>query len=159
MTGDAAMSAAPVSESCTILPDADGIDRLHALLDRFGVRLAEARGTAPDREPIDRLTLALGEVVGNIARHAYRETATEQRWIAVRLAATAGSLRAELEDRGVPFAGSLDGLDETDPADPLALREGGRGLALIRQTVDAVTYERTTDGRNRWVLELHLVRR
>jgi anti-sigma regulatory factor (Ser/Thr protein kinase) len=158
MTGDAAMSAAPESESCVILPDADGIDRLHALLDRLRSRLA-ANGVDPDRGALDRFALALGEVVANIARHAYRGTAPAERWIAVQLAATAGSLRAELEDRGVPFAGSLDGLDETDPADPLALREGGRGLALIRQTVDAVTYERTTDGRNRWVLELHLVRR
>lgn len=145
-----------LSESCVILPDAEGIDRLHALLGRFWSRRAGLPGEGLARDRIDGFTLALGEVIANIARHAYRTTAPEERWIAIRLVATADGVRAELEDGGLPFAGSLEAAGDDDPDDQLALLERGRGLALIRATVDTVWYERTADGRNRWVLELRL---
>ncbi len=145
-----------VSESCVILPDAKGLDRLHDLLDRFWSRLEEHRGAQLDRTRFDQFTLAVGEVVANIAQHAYREAAPEDRGIAIRLSATPAGIRAELEDAGVPFAGSLDAPGDGEPSDPMALLERGRGLSLVRRTVDTVTYERTTVGRNRWVLEQRL---
>lgn len=148
-----------VSERWVIRPDAAGMDRLHDLLDTFWSRLGEVRVADADRARIDGFTLALGEVVANIARHAYRETAPERRWIAIRLSATATRVRAEMEDAGLPFEGSLDDSDGDDPADPMALLEHGRGLQLIRQAVDTVTYDRTADGRNRWVLEQRLAER
>ena len=40
--------------------------------------------------------------------------------------------------------------------DPMAMLENGRGLRLIRDTVDTVAYERTADGHNRWALEQRL---
>jgi anti-sigma regulatory factor (Ser/Thr protein kinase) len=153
------MSDALLSESCVILPDAAGLDRLHDLLDRLRSRLAQTRAADLDRARIDSFTLAIGEVVANIARHAYRETAPDERLIAIRLSATATHVRAELEDTGLPFTGSLEESDGNRQAEPMTLPERGRGLPLIRRTVDAVSYERTIDGRNRWVLEQRLVRR
>lgn len=152
------MSEEALSASCIILPDAAGMDRLHDLLDGIWSRLAEARDANLDRSRIDGFTLALGEVVANIARHAYRETVPEDRWIAISLSATPAGVRAELEDAGLPFEGSLDAPGDADLAEPLALLEHGRGLALIRQTVDTVAYERT-EGGNRWVLEQRLAER
>jgi anti-sigma regulatory factor (Ser/Thr protein kinase) len=97
----------------------------------------EARGLAKG-SALDVRLLA-EEVLTNVIKYAYKEI--EERWIELRLFASAESVRLEFRDEGAPF----NPLDV--PVPDLATRRedreiGGRGLHLVRSLVDDASYSR-----------------
>jgi anti-sigma regulatory factor (Ser/Thr protein kinase) len=89
--------------------------------------------------------VALDEVISNIVRHGQAGAPIQ---ISLRL--TGDALEMEISDEATPF-NPLDA-PLPDTAAPLEGRKvGGLGIALVRQLMDVVEYDRTT-GRNRLVL-------
>jgi serine/threonine-protein kinase RsbW len=124
--------------SITLANRLEEIARVTGFLESFAARhhLSDDVGFA--------LTLAMDEVVTNIARHGY--PAGEAGEIVVRIRMDAGTVVLQVEDAGRPF-NPLDA-PPVDLDAPLEGRPiGGLGIHLIRSLMDQVEYRRE-DGRN-----------
>ncbi len=131
--------AAPAQQAVlTLRNDPACIAELARAAESFGERCAVPAETLHD------IRLALEEVVGNIVRYAYADTA--EHLIHVRMERGAGELVMEVRDDGVPFNPA-----ERPPPDLSAPPEkrppGGLGIFLARSVMDSVEYRRE-DGRN-----------
>ena len=87
-----------------------------------------------DDATLGSIVLANDEACSNIVRHAYGGVSTERIWITCRLSGE--GLEIELVDEGKAFDPA-----EAGRKDPSELRPGGRGLFLIREIMDEVSYE------------------
>ena len=93
-----------------------------------------------------RAVSSFSEIFNNIVEHAYAGGA-DGSYIDIRIDASPGGLRLELEDSGRPFElGDAPDL----PATP---SESGRGLFIVRAFVDDMSY--TPGPPNRWTLEIN----
>ena len=97
--------------------------------------LEYARQMGFDSRDSHAITLAVGEAVGNVIKHAYKGS-TEQQF-AVRFDAFDGGLEIEIRDEGEHFE-----LTQTPDLAPDELRVGGRGLYLMRTIMDEIEYGR-----------------
>lgn len=118
--------------------DLDTVARFRRLFDR------DRLGAPAPREVLDDLALAVSEIGANAVLHAARKP--ERLEIAVF--ADGPALRVEMRDDGSPFEdfARLWEAGRSAPLDPMA--EGGRGLWLVRNSVDRLVYD-ASDG-NRW---------
>ncbi len=123
---------------------------LHAALERFWRAVDGVAGEPPQQEWRQYFATALAEIAANIVRHAHPQ-GTATGGLHLRLRLYADRVEAQFTDRGIPFNEPA-----TPPVlpdlDPLALPEGGFGLAVARAAVDRVEYRRTPTGLNRWRL-------
>jgi anti-sigma regulatory factor (Ser/Thr protein kinase) len=124
----------------------ESLAAVHAALDRFWRRV-EKCGIAVDDETRFELATAIGELSGNVVRHAYPAGPGELR-LTLRLRDNA--LEAVVTDRGRPLSG-LPPARDLHAIDPLGLTDGGFGLDLVRAAVDRVEYARARKV-NRWRL-------
>jgi len=111
------------------------------------VRAADAFGAAHGvpEGVLNHLNLVLDEVLNNIVSYGYPDRGVGE--IRIRLDRDATSLRAEIEDDGIPFDWPPPKpLDRSVPAGDLPI--GGAGLRFIHGLMDEVAYERIA-GRNR----------
>ncbi|MBL8768656.1 MAG: ATP-binding protein [Planctomycetes bacterium] len=98
-------------------------------------------------DEVDEIVLGLQEILTNVLRHAYGGDPTGR--VDLRVVVFGGRFLARVRDRGAPVR-----------ADALAMRtpsadaEAGRGLMLVRRTMDRVRY-----GRRGQVNFVHLERR
>ena len=140
------------SEHLTVTATADGLDAIHAALDRFWEALARAGGQQPDEMWRVQLVTAVAEIAGNIVRHAY-PAGTEPGPLKMTLTAYADRIEAELRDQGVPFEETPG--DETSPdadfGDLHDLAESGRGLMIAHAWLDRLEHSHTATD-NRWLL-------
>jgi serine/threonine-protein kinase RsbW len=100
---------------------------------------------------VERLELALHEVLANVLAHGGSAARAEpiRICIEVREKATTGEARVEVRDAGIPF--DPTGAPEHAPAKTLAEAPiGGLGLPLIRRCSDWMSYRRE-GGRNHFV--------
>ena len=100
---------------------------------------------------VERLELALYEVLANVLAHGGRAARGEpiRIRIEVREQATTGEARVKVNDAGIPF--DPTGAPERTPAKTLAETPlGGLGLPLIRRCSDWMSYRRE-GGRNHFV--------
>ena len=98
-----------------------------------------------------RFELALEELFVNVVTHGAPERALPR--VEVALAFEGGALTMAMEDDGPEF--NPLSLPEPDISAPLAARPiGGLGIHLVRQLMDAVSYEHAA-GRNRVVMTRH----
>jgi anti-sigma regulatory factor (Ser/Thr protein kinase) len=100
---------------------------------------------------VERLELALHEVLANVLAHGGSAARAEPIRIRVEVGAKAmtGEGRVEVEDAGIPF--DPTGAPEHIPAKTLAeVRLGGLGLPLIRRCSDWMSYRRD-GGRNHFM--------
>ncbi len=121
----------------------EGLRAARAGLEAFGVSAGLAPGSTWPFQ------LALDELLSNIVRHGGREAAGPPR-VELSLRLVGPSLEMVVVDDAAPF----NPLERPPPdvSRPLEAREpGGLGIALVRNLMDVVEYERTTD-RNRLVL-------
>jgi serine/threonine-protein kinase RsbW len=105
----------------------------------------------PDPQ-VERLELALHEVLANVLAHGGSGARTEPIRICIEVGeqATTGEARVEVTDAGIPF--DPTGAPEQTPAKTLAEAPlGGLGLPLIRRCSDWMSYRRE-GGRNHFVL-------
>ena len=131
---------APSTYRVTVPAEPDGLEHLHAVIDR-------ARQDWPgiDRNDFDLLETAIVELAGNVARHGRPSGATD---VTLSVSVHEAALEATLVDAGTRF--DVD-LDRTDL--PPEMDEAGRGIALARIAVDELDYDHA-DGVNTW----HLLR-
>ena len=120
--------------------------RLLAVVRRTVAEFAAIRGFADDQ--CRSIALAIDEAQSNIIRHAYKDRRDQEIKITIR--AEGDSLEFTLVDRGEPIDRSKYC---AQPLDGVAL--GGRGTHLIRQIMDEVSYERTSE-ENRLRLKKYL---
>ncbi len=124
-----------------------------AELSRIRRHLREACGllAVSDPEFINELELAVVETVTNVIRHSCQGGTGQQ--LIHRVSRCEDELQYAVTHNGDAFdSDSADVPDEIEPA------EGGMGLFIIRQCVDAVTYESTDDGRQRITLSKKLAK-
>ena len=126
----------PPHLSLTLRNDPSEISRL---VDRIGAFGAQA-GLPPD--VTFRLTLALDEIVSNVIRHGFDDSASHA--IVVELAVANGIVTATVQDDGAPFDPREAPAPELDA--PLEERQaGGLGVHLVRSTMDEIEYRREGD--------------
>jgi serine/threonine-protein kinase RsbW len=104
------------------------------------------------REAIFRVNLAIEEIVTNIIKYGYDDTAPHT--ITVNLALLPDTIRLQLQDDGHPF----DPLQTPEPDIHVPLNQrkiGGLGLYLVRETVGHIAYRRE-NGAN--ILEMDIAR-
>ena len=94
--------------------------------------------TGFDAQDAHAITLAVGEAVGNIIKHAY--SGRTDRSFVLRCKADSSALEVSLSDQGEPFDPNLQPLQPPDE-----LRPGGRGLYLMKTIMDEVAYTRQGD--------------
>jgi serine/threonine-protein kinase RsbW len=100
----------------------------------------------PDRQ-VERLELALHEVLANVFAHGGSAARTEP--IRIEFGEEAGEARVTVRDAGIPF--DPTGAPAHIPAKTLAeARPGGLGLPLIRRCSDGMSYRRE-GGRNHFM--------
>ena len=95
-----------------------------------------------------RVTLAVHEACANAIEHGYVGKVGQSLVIACR--ASGQGLEVRIRDQGQPF--DITSAPELPPDE---LREGGRGVFLIRRLMDEVESQRSPDGTN----ELRMLRR
>jgi serine/threonine-protein kinase RsbW len=97
--------------------------------------------------------LSVVEVVNNTIEHAYQLAEDGKVW--VTLGRRASRLQIEVRDRGRPMPPETLArvrVPRVDPGDPGSLPEGGMGLFIITELMDAVRYE-SHGGENVLVME------
>jgi serine/threonine-protein kinase RsbW len=114
-----------------------------------GVRAACAGMLAVDT--IDEIEIAVAEAINNVITHGYAGKHGQD--IALQLCLGPEEVVIEIIDHAVPIPeGLLAGIAadpfQFDAVDVASLPEGGRGLALIRLTMDGVAYS-SEAGENR----------
>jgi serine/threonine-protein kinase RsbW len=116
------------------------------------------RRDVPDRQ-IERLELALHEVLANVLDHGGSAARAEP--ISIRIdvhaQATTGEAHVEVSDAGIPF--DPTGAPEYIPAKTLdEARPGGLGLPMIRRSSDWMSYGHD-GGRNQFMFGVRWVKR
>lgn len=120
--------------------------------------LGEA-GWEPDQ--VSSIELCMVEAINNAIEHAYQERSGHQVWVTLEL--TVGALELTVVDRGIAMPPEILertraslAARETEEADSAVseLAEGGYGLSLILQLMEAVSY-RSERGENRLAMVLH----
>ena len=106
-----------------------------------------ARHSIPPETEFD-LTLALDEVITNVARHAYPQGEAHQ--FTLEVTVSDEEFLARVEDDGVAFDPTAHPAPNLDT--PLEERkEGGLGIFLVRQIMTSVEYQRVA-GKNLMIL-------
>jgi anti-sigma regulatory factor (Ser/Thr protein kinase) len=95
---------------------------------------------------VERLELALHEVLANVLAHGGSAARAEPIRMRIEVREKAGEARVQVRDAGIPF--DPTGAPERTPAKTLAeAQPGGLGLPLIRRCSDWMSYRRE-GGRN-----------
>lgn len=109
---------------------------------------AAAQQVGFSQQAVYEVTLAVHEACSNVIEHAYAGRSGETLSIACR--AGGGGLEVLIRDRGQPFD-----ISQATELPPDELRDGGRGVFLIRRLMHEVESRQLPDGGN----ELRLFRR
>ena len=124
--------------------------RVHQL-PRIGqlVKQLEAKGILGDKE-IHFIELCISEAVVNCIRHAYHDN--PDGCIDIRIIVGENQVTTDVSDNGAPLPSNAlakhkQQAIEFDEADVASLPESGRGLAIILNHMDSVTYF-SKSGRN-----------
>jgi serine/threonine-protein kinase RsbW len=102
---------------------------------------AASRELGLDDRDASRVELCVVELAANSIRHAYRGEAG--RPVTVQLVAQTRGLLVAVIDEGTPVPVERRAAPPApqDPVDVQSIAEGGRGLFLVHQLMDTVSYE------------------
>jgi anti-sigma regulatory factor (Ser/Thr protein kinase) len=96
--------------------------------------LASGSENAFTADDVDEILLGIQECLTNIARHAYDGA---ERPVELAVAVGPGGFRATIRDRGARVAP-----ERLTFSDPATQGDGGRGLFLLKRTMDGIEYGR-----------------
>jgi anti-sigma regulatory factor (Ser/Thr protein kinase) len=134
----------------------EGLDTLHALLEAFWTTV---NSVMPDRADARWRALfdsAVGEIAGNIVRHAYPEVQPAERF-RISFACFPDRMRATMLDRGTPYVLiPATGIPDMREALLNADLDHGWGLPIAHAASDDLEYTRQANGDNRWVITKRL---
>jgi anti-sigma regulatory factor (Ser/Thr protein kinase) len=124
----------------------EGLADLHSTFDQF---FEQAQAAGMPVLGADRLAIltAAGELVANIVEHACAELTNPV--MSLVLERSPGRIEIASEDPGVPYVGRE--VSEDQPVESGLIALGGRGMMVIRASVDELRYKRV-GARNRWRL-------
>ena len=125
------------------------LEDLHQALARLWREVDRVWPRPPDAMWRAQFSTGVGEIGANIMKYAYPSDTPGM--LAFRLRVFDHSIEACLSDTGRAFEGEIVAA-APEPADPLLLADGGRGIPLAKAAVDDLTYERSPGGTNRWCL-------
>lgn len=113
--------------------------RYLGLIGNIGEQLAkDLNGYAGDRDMLAfNMNLVLTEALSNVIKYA----GSENHVLRVRIRIEGNLLSIQVHDQGQGFD-----FDNLPCSEPEALCEGGRGIYIIRQLMDTVTYRKTKNG-------------
>ncbi|MEN8220375.1 MAG: ATP-binding protein [Pseudomonadota bacterium] len=99
--------------------------------------------TSLSQASVDGVQLAVTEAVNNVILHSYKGESSHPIWLTISLQDE--YLTMSLSDTGVGMEPILlqadrSSVTEIEPDDVMRLDEGGRGLFLIKATMDKVNY-------------------
>ena len=144
------MSEPPPATKVVVLATSENLEALHGLLDAFYATFDRASAARPSLSWQNCLNTAVLEIGGNVIRYAY-PTMGPVGNLSFTLRRFADRVEACLSDQGIAFA-EQPTRNEFDPDDVRQLPEGGFGLALARECVDELSYQRLPSGTNCWIL-------
>lgn len=136
------MPEAPDLVELELPAEPESMDTVHDALDELWARHEDV-----DAALRFQFTTALMEILGNVVEHAYRpEVRAAERRLEVSVAVHPDRVQALVGDNGRPVE-----LDLSTVVMPDEDAESGRGIALAREVLDELAYERD-GGRNTWRL-------
>ena len=103
----------------------------------FVARIAQNMGFS--EENIHRIELAVDEASTNVIRHAYKDSKTNQKFLAVEVTAHQDRLEIDVIDSGKGFDPTRVKTPEMDVY-LKKMKRGGLGLYLIKTLMDKVEY-------------------
>lgn len=121
----------------------EGLDDLHDLVER----IAKEHTSVPTAD-LMLFETAVIEIAGNVVEHG--QPAGRVHWT-FSLSVLPDRIEAVLSDDGLAFMNTGPTPGVKAPEMPDSLAEGGRGLALAGQVLDALDYHRVDDA-NHWRL-------
>lgn len=133
-----------------------GLDELHKALERFWCLCDEAPHAPPHGEWRHMFATAVGEIGGNIVRHAYAGLPGGA--IELRLRLLNDHAVARFVDHGGTFMPRPLVKDISISVEDCDLSEGGRGLQIAAMVLDMLHYRRTARGVNVWRLVKNMAR-
>ncbi|MEW6745937.1 MAG: ATP-binding protein [Planctomycetota bacterium] len=126
---------------------------LLGLLGDWAVALARAVPGAEGAIDLElNLRLVLTELFSNCIRHAYNDTPDGQ--VEIEFKAGPGGIDVSVTDSGPGLPPHVD-IDNLQLPEDNAQADAGRGLFLVRQLVDRLTYARA-NGRTTFSIRLHV---
>ncbi len=130
---------------------AEGMDRVHDLLDQYWHVAGETLPVLPDSTWRALFDSCVAEIAGNIVRHAYNAHNSDGATMHISLRCFLDRMEAVLTDQGAPYmlVPETRAPDMTKSVDGGALIQGW-GLPIVRAAGDGLYYERSEDGINRW---------
>jgi serine/threonine-protein kinase RsbW len=140
----------PISVPCTVrFQTPTNLDKLADVLGWF----ARLQQPSIPKPVWLRCELALAEGFTNAVRHAHRGLSPETP-VEIEVSLSAETIEIRIFDRGQPF--DLEAkLDQISPQTDRGAT-GGRGLKLMRDIADELSYRRTSDSRNCLTIVKHI---
>ncbi len=130
----------------------DGLDAVHALLEEFWAAANEVTTDQVDGRWRALFDSAVGEIAGNIVRHAYQGSAPTEHF-QLTFACFPDRMQATLLDRGTPYVLiPASGIPDMRAALENMDLDHGWGLPIAHAASDDLDYTRQPNGDNRWVI-------
>ena len=126
------------------------LEAIHLELDQFWTDVSsELTSSIADRWKLEFIS-ALSEICANIIQHAFAGF-PQQGTIELRLSLYSDRVEAEIVDDGVLFD-EQPGASDPDLGPDTDLPESGRGLQVARALLDKLSYRRSEESKNHWLL-------
>lgn len=153
----ATMNDAPLAEVSGEAPVAlDGMDTVHALLHEFWTAVESVMPGRVDARWRALFDSAVGEIAGNIVRHAYQGVEPTERF-RIAFACYPDRMEATMLDRGTPYVLiPATGIPDMREALLNADLDHGWGLPIAHAASDDLDYTRQPNGDNCWVITKRL---
>ena len=141
-------------ESIRVAATPEQLGAVHDALARFWGAVDRGRWRSLGDTARLQFATAVGEIAGNIVRHAH-PVGSEVGTIEIEFCAYADRVEARFRDRGLVYKDVPRPTKDLGAVDAMELPESGFGLFVARAALDRLQYHRTRRGTNHW----HLVKR
>ena len=130
----------------------EGLDAVHTLLSRYWDVVEAALPLPVDGAWRALFDSAVGEISGNIVRHAYSDN-PDSAAFHISFDCYSDGMEATMRDQGSPYVlmPAIGRPDMRDALDNIEI-DHGWGLPIAQAASDGLEYNRLPDGHNQWVI-------